>query len=476
MRKEGIGMWDFSIYPHNTALLAEDGRRLSYRELDKLQQRYAGYIKDKRGLTFLICDTLMEDIIFYIACIQNKIPVMLVDSSLPKEAMEGLVDSYKPKYIWCLKEDFGCRGYIACHSINAYKLYCKEEINTAVNEELALLLLTSGSTGSKKSVRISYKNIQANMRSVADSLALDETDAAVVMLPMHYSYGLSVIHSNLLKGAALLIPNSSFFAPKFWKFLKDCHATSLCGVPYTYEVLKKLNFHKNILPDLRLITQAGGALSIELQKYLLDYVKDKEINLAIMYGQTEATARISCYFLNKKPEKMGSVGVVIPGGNIRIEDGSNKGEFLYTGENVSLGYADSSADLLKGDENKGILHTGDIGYIDGDGFLYITGRKSRMAKVLGIRINLDELEKKISRISGFTVICVEQKGYIYAFAEKQEQEDAVYEAAEKSNLDIRFLKVICGRKIPRAGNGKILYGQLQKMAGSGADEADKAGW
>ena len=468
-------MWDFNAYPHNTALLSEDGRQLSYRELDKLQQHYGNFIQDKRALTFLICDTSMEDIIFYIACVQNKIPVMLVDKNLPGEVIDRLVDSYKPKYIWCLGEDFGHCGYMVCNHGNAYKLYCKEDINTAVNEELALLLLTSGSTGSQKSVRISYKNIQANMQSIADSLALNETDAAMVMLPMYYSYGLSVIHSNLFAGATLLIPKSSFFSPKFWNFFKECHGTSLCGVPYTYEVLKKLNFHQNILPDLRLITQAGGALNIEMQKYLLAYVKDKNINLAIMYGQTEATARISCYFLNENPEKMGSVGRVIPDGRIELEDGCDKGEFLYMGKNVSLGYANSSLDLLRGDENKGILHTGDIGYIDGDGFLYITGRKSRIAKVLGIRINLDELQELLSQISGFTVICVEKKGYIFAFIDDRKKEEAVYKAAKESNIDIRFFKVICEKEIPRGSNGKILYGQLQMMAESAADDVNKAG-
>ena len=467
-------MWDFNAYPSNTALLSEDGRQLSYRELDKLQQHYGNFIQDKRALTFLICDTSMEDIIFYIACVQNKIPVMLVDKNLSREVIDRLVDSYKPKYIWCLGEDFSHCGYMVCNHGHAYKLYCKEDINTAVNEELALLLLTSGSIGSQKSVRISYKNIQANMQSIADSLALDETDAAMVMLPMYYSYGLSVIHSNLLAGATLLIPKSSFFSPKFWNFFKECHGTSLCGVPYTYEVLKKLNFHQNILPDLRLITQAGGALSIEMQKYLLAYVKDKNINLAIMYGQTEATARISCYFLNENPEKMGSVGRVIPGGRIELEDGCDKGEFLYMGKNVSLGYANSSLDLLRGDENKGILHTGDIGYIDGDGFLYITGRKSRIAKVLGIRINLDKLQELLSQISGFTVICVEQKGYIFAFIDDRKKEEAVYEAAKESNIDIRFLKVICEKEIPRGSNGKILYGQLQMMAESAADDVNRA--
>lgn len=459
-------MWNFNTYRHNVALADENGRQITYAMLEELQKKYGSYMENKRALTFLAGDVSIESIVIYISCIQNRIPVMVLDHRLRQEILTGLVDSYRPRFIWYFGDNEGFDGYQLLKCFDNYRLYCNDNVNIAVNEQLALLLLTSGSTGSRKSVRISYKNIQANMYSIAKSLALLRTDAAMVMLPICYSYGLSVVNSNLFAGATLLVPKSPFFSAKFWEFFNVCNCTSICGVPYTYEVLRKLKFHEKTLPTLRLITQAGGALRREEQEYLLEYAQNRKIDVAIMYGQTEATARISCYFLNQHREKMGCAGKVIPNGAIRIEhkDNFGKGEIVYMGENVTLGYAESFADLLQGDNNKGILYTGDIGYMDRDGFLYITGRKNRIAKVLGVRTSLDELQELLSQRCGTDILCVEEDEKIFAYVANKDYVEAVYNAITYIGMDTRIFRVIYIKEFPKEENGKISYRKLVQLS------------
>lgn len=459
-------MWNFKDYQYNLALIDESGRQITYGELEKYQSIYYGYMNFGRTLVFLICDVSIESILIYITCIQNKIPVMVLDHKISKEKIDELIELYHPKFVWHFGEAVDFINYRVKKFFENFQLFCNDEAGIPVYEQLALLLLTSGSTGSKKSVRISYRNIESNMISIAESLALTKKDAAMVMLPICYSYGLSIIHSNLFVGATLLVPKSPFFSVKFWDFFSKYHGTSICGVPYTYEVLRKLKFHEKTFPALRLITQAGGPLGIEEQKYFLHYVQKNRIDLAIMYGQTEATARISCYFLSRQKEKLGSVGKVIPNGKIEIvqKDKSGRGEIIYKGKNVSLGYAESAVDLIKGDENKEILHTGDLGYLDGEGYLYITGRKNRIAKILGVRLNLDELQELLSQKSGFQVFCVEEGGVLFAFINERDLVSNVYDAIRDIKMDSRVFEVEYINEFPREENGKISYKKISQIA------------
>lgn len=459
-------IWSFKSYEHNVAMIDESGRKITYGELEEMQKVYNSYMDSDRSFVFLICDLAPESLIIYISCIQNRIPLMILDNSLSKEVIDKLLESYRPKYVWYFGEAIHFAGYEIKKAFDGFWLYFNKAIDVMINDELALLLLTSGSTGSRKSVRISYRNIEANMSSIAKSLDLNETDTAMAMLPMCYSYGLSVINSNLFVGATLLVPKSRFFSVNFWDFFQKYHGTSICGVPYTYEVLQRLKFHEKNLPSLRLITQAGGALGIQRQKYFLDYAQSRGINIAIMYGQTEATARISCYFLNHHRDKIGCVGKAIPNGKIEIRDRdkAGRGEVVYMGENVTLGYAESADDLTKGDENKGVLYTGDIGYLDKDGYLYIVGRKNRIAKIHGVRLNLDELQELLSRECGFSILCVEKKEKVVIFVKNGEDIGKISDVLREMKMDIRIFEIMNVEEFPREENGKISYRKALQLA------------
>ena len=267
------------------------------------------------------------------------------------------------------------------------------------HRDLALLLSTSGTTGSSKYVRLSRRNIEANAASIATYLGLDASDRPITALPLHYSFGLSVLNSHWLAGAAVVLTTDSVMQKSFWASVTEHACTSLAGVPYTYLLLERIGYREMDLPSLVTMQQAGGALDRTLTELYAAHMREKGGRLFVMYGQTEATARIAYVPPERLPEKLGSAGRAIPGGELRIEPFEVAapgqpavGEVIYEGPNVMQGYASDRAGLQAGDELGGVLRTGDIGYLDDDGFLFLTGRSKRIAKVFGLRVNLDEVE------------------------------------------------------------------------------------
>mgnify|MGYP000325685960 FL=1 len=254
-------------------------------------------------------------------------------------------------------------------------------------------------------------------QAIIKSLEIDENDSAGVLLPVSYVYGLSVVNSHLLAGGSLLLPAGSMFQRGYWDFLEACGVTSFCGVPYTYEILDWLRILSRPWKKLRLLTQAGGAMSRDMKQKLLEWIYDRRhqgitTHLAVMYGQTEATARMSTFFLDQHPDKLDSVGRAVPGGVFQIKNGDHTGagDIYYRGANVCLGYVMERADLSGNAaiwrQSAGFLDTGDVGRLDEDGYLYITGRKKRFIKCNGVRISLDELERSIENRWKVPVVCI----------------------------------------------------------------------
>jgi acyl-coenzyme A synthetase/AMP-(fatty) acid ligase len=286
---------------------------------------------------------------------------------------------------------------------------------------------------------------------------------------MHYTYGLSIIQSHLLAGAAIVVTESSIFQKEFWELLKAKQATSFGGVPFTYEMLKKLRFNKMEMPSLKVLTQAGGKLSAELAKEFGEICAQKGIKLFIMYGQTEATARMSYLPWELVQKKAGSIGVAIPKGQLLLVDENGNeitahetaGELVYKGENVAMGYATELADLAKGDENKGTLLTGDIAKTDSDGFFYIVGRKKRFLKLFGSRVNLDELEQILCS-HGIECVCAgaDDKMEVYSVGEQDAKIREII--TDRLGINPAGYKITAIKEIPRNSSGKILYTELDK--------------
>jgi acyl-coenzyme A synthetase/AMP-(fatty) acid ligase len=191
--------------------------------------------------------------------------------------------------------------------------------------------------------------------------------------------------------------------PEFWDDFRAGECTSFAGVPYAYEMLERTGFRDRQLPSLRTMTQAGGRMAPEMIVRYHEHLVARRGRLVVMYGQTEATARISYVPPDRLPEKAGTIGIPIPRGRLSVIDDRGApvptetiGELVYEGPNVMLGYASERGHLSRGDELGGRLLTGDLGYVDRDGFFVVTGRSRRIAKVYGLRINLDEVERAVS--------------------------------------------------------------------------------
>jgi len=340
-----------------------------------------------------------------------------------------------------------------------------------INPELALCLTTSGSTGSPKFVRLTAKNVLANAESIAEYLEIDEHERPITTLPSYYSYGVSVINSHLIKGATLLLTEGTVAQREFWNFLKEEKATSISGVPYTYEMLKMLRFFRMGLPYLKTMTQAGGKLNKDIAKEYIEFAKEKGKKFFVMYGQTEATARMSYLPFEHALEKYASIGIAIPRGKFSlidvngnpIEEPDVDGELVYIGPNVSLGYAECRADLAKGDENHGELHTGDVARRDSDGFYYITGRMKRFVKVWGNRCNLDATEQMVKSITT-SCACVGVDDKITIFVTEHGLEETIIKLlAEKTGFNTKAFEVRVIEAIPVKSSGKIDYPAMQAM-------------
>ncbi len=457
-------LFNFTPFLSNTAIKTDTGEIFTYKELQAEVDSMKGYLQSGT-LAFCLCSNTIPAIIGYVAFVQKGVATVMLDAEKDTDLLNNLLAIYRPNYVWTPKGKISGKILFAHHH---YDLIDYSIDHIEIHPDLALLLTTSGSTGSPKLVRLTQKNLWSNADSIAEYLHITEKEKPVTSLPMYYSYGMSVINSHFVKGATLLLTQKTILEKEFWDFVRNERATSIAGVPYTFEMLKRLRFFRMDLPDLKTMIQAGGKLNAEIAKEYIDFAKEKGKEFIIMYGQTEAAPRMSYLPFEDASNKYASIGIPIPGGIFSIRDENDKeilstnvdGELVYIGENVCMGYAESPSDLTKGDENHGILHTGDIARRDADGYYYITGRKKRFVKVWGNRVNLDAVEQLVIPISA-DCACVGIDDAITVFITDDSLANKVKTLlAEKTGLNIRAFKIKIVPSIPKKPSGKIDYSQL----------------
>lgn len=458
-----------TLYRNNIAMVTKDGTHFSYKEILSTIDVISENIEN-RSLVFCLAQNSPGSLVGYLAFVQNKIVPLMLNSDLDSELLDNLITTYKPEYLWAPKKDKYLinNGKVVLNILDYSLIKLPFNKENLLHDDLGLLLTTSGSTGSPKLVKLTYENIFSNAESIAKYLSIDENERPVTSLPMHYSFGLSIINSHMIKGATILLTNSSLLEREFWSFLKTYKATSLSGIPYSFEILKKLRFFKMNLPYLKTITQAGGKLNDDLNLEFSEFCKNKGKCFFVMYGQTEATARMSYLPHEYSITKLGSMGITIPDGEFSlIDDNGNiidehekEGELVYRGKNVSMGYAVSRADLAKGDENKGVLATGDIAKRDRDGYYYIVGRKKRFIKLFGNRVNLDETERLIKNVISNCACTGRDDEMVIYITDKSKLKKINRYIAEKTSINHRAFIVKYIPEIPKNSSGKTIYSKL----------------
>lgn len=442
------------------ALLVSNGSSLTYTELAQQCDALNTKLGAGKKLIFVFCGNNIETVVGYVSALRGGHTVLMLDKSADLSAVSALIEIYEPNFLWKPDSD---DKYYELETLNQYA-------HSSLNPDLALLLSTSGTTGSPKLVKLTLDNIYNNAASISEYLQITADERPITTLPLYYSYGLSVINSHLAKGAGILLTDHALTQREFWQFFKEQQATSLSGVPYTYEMLKLLRFSSMQLPSLRTMTQAGGKLDANLVKEFAEITQKKNIRFFVMYGQTEATARIAYLPYQKILQKPGSVGIAIPGGHVWLEDDDNNtittpgttGELIYSGSNVMMGYAETKDDFSLSDIMGGILRTGDLAHCDEDGFIFITGRKKRFLKMFGNRVNLVDIEQFIFD-HGHLIACVGEDDHLFVVCKNVDELTTVFIKkliTKRYTFHHSAVTTVSINEFPMSGAGKIMYREL----------------
>ena len=447
---------------NKVAVVDDSGCSLTYGEICDFAVEFARHLSS-RTLIFILSENKIGSLLGYTASLSNRIVPLILSAATEEGLYKNLLEVYRPEYLWMPNAIAERKGFEPVFSAWDYSLVKTGYPKVPLFDDLSLLLPTSGSTGSPKLVRHSYRNIEANADNVRRLFELDGTEKAMAILPMHYTMGLSVITSHLLAGSTLLLSGRSLLDKGFWAMLKD--ATSFTGVPYSYEIMSKMRFTRMDLPNLRVITQGGGRLSEALFRSLAQYAFDNGKKFIATYGQSECTGRMAYLSPEMALEKTCSIGNAEPGGQLSIVDengnetfeGEAQGEMVYRGENVTLGYATCREDLQKGDENQGVMHTGDLARRDADGCYYIIGRLKRFLKIYGLRIGLDEVEEIVK--AGFNTECYckgDDEKLVVLVTNAQLKEVLPSFIEEKTHLFHQKVEVQVVKEILRNETGKVI--------------------
>jgi len=445
-----------------------DGAFITYGELSSFARDFE---VAPRTIVFCLCENDIGALAGFFALIENKAVPLLLSEKMNSDMLTHLLDIYTPAYIWCRISIADYFDYSCVSEAYGYKLLKTNNDPYPLYDDLAMLLTTSGSTGSPKLVRHSYKNISENPKNVARFFQITSDCRAMADLPIHYTMGLSVICSHISAGAQVLLTSISLVDAAYWDFFKEYKPTTFTGVPYSYEVLNKLRFTRNEHPELRIITQGGGKLSEELYLTFANYALETGKKFIPTFGMTECTARMAGLPPELALEKVCAIGCAIPGGRLFLVDDSGSevvqneatGEMGFEGPGVTLGYAQCRDDLQMGDERNGRILTGDLAKRDSSGVYFIVGRKSRFLKLLGYRVNLDECEKLIRSEFSSECACTGDDENMIIYVEEQGIADEVSVfLSKKTGIGKPAFTVKEVSALPRSPAGKVLYSELSK--------------
>ena len=467
-----MAFWELNHRPDTIALIDPSGRAHTYGALKDSADRVADRIHrgPVRDVGFILFSIRPEAVAVYLGALRSggQVPLLLQPGINPS-LLRTLIDIYAPGWI---AADPGLSihaDYHLEHDWGSYVLFRRNasEGGISPHPECGLLLSTSGSTGSPKLVRLSYSALAHNAAAIAEYLGLRPDDRAISTLPLAYSFGMSVLNSHLEVGGSLTLTPHNVLTREFWGVALAHDITSLSGVPSTFEMLRRAGLAERRLRRLRMLTQAGGRLSEALTRYFAALAVEHGWLFFVMYGQTEASPRISFVPPRRLSEKIGSIGIAIPGGRLTLDESS--GELVYQGPNVMMGYAQSRYELAKPDECHGVLRTGDLAEQDGEGFFYLTGRLSRFVKLSGSRVNLDEVEVALGRILGGKVACVGREDRLVVVVPA----DVVFKDVELEGSLRDLFNIYAGSvrihqiaTLPEMTNGKIDYKALKALAES----------
>ena len=417
----------FDLGRDGTAVV-DEGREVSYRELAALSADAVKGLKPQT-VKVVVNGQDLATVATFVGCVNSGVVPLMVPATMDPALLARLRSMYEGK---------------------------------PTSPDLALLLTTSGSTGSPKLVRISRANLRADNEMSERLFSLDAATRMTMILPICYAWGLSVACAVLKAGGALVMTRRTVMDAELADVMLAAGATHLAGVPYMYEVLDRFRFFERKFPALRGLLVSGGALAPALRRKFAEEAKARGISFSEGYGQTETTGVMSTIRTDLLPERIGSIGRAGEGGRFTIDDG----ELVYEGPIVAMGYAVCAEDLLKGDEWKGVRRTGDLASIDAEGYVTLSGRASRFLKIFGNRVSLDEVENLVKDgFPGAGCAATGADGDLRVFVASAAPEEVERFLVAKLHFNATVMKVRAVDAIPLNANGKTDYPKLRSEAG-----------
>jgi long-chain acyl-CoA synthetase len=437
MTKSKINTVDFLLEgkPPTRAALHFVDRDYSYGELERAATDVSTYLVDAGGkkgdLVILISDNSFFWVGTYLGILRAGLVCVPLPTTLTPQDLSYILEITEPRIAF-LSAGFAARNavhfldiqVVTDHEIDTDRLAVKSfaEIRSQVPNipgllpevdlhDLAALMFTSGSTAKPRAVMVSHANIAANTNSIIKYLNLTKDDRIMTVLPFHYCFGASLLHTHLRVGGSLVVDPRFMYPEKILERMLNTECTGFAGVPSHFQILLRTSsLRRRSFPRLRYVQQAGGHLAPTFIRELREALPGTQI--FIMYGQTEATARLSYLPPEMLERKLGSIGKGIPGVKLRVVSESGEelhpgevGEIVAEGENVTLGYwhaPEETAATFRG----GMLFTGDLATVDEDGFIYVVDRAKEFLKCGGKRVSCRQLEDKLLEFGDLLEVAV----------------------------------------------------------------------
>ncbi len=442
------------------AIVTDRNEKRTYLELAYDVDRLAAELVGPPRLIITEANNTLGCLTAYLACLRARHPVILAE---PGSTMrdDRIAKTYAANTIFHQREQGGEWRFDPIVHSSPAKLH----------PDLCILLSTSGTTGSPKLVRLSRSNIESNASAITRYLCITQDDRAITTLPPFYSFGMSVLNSHLYAGATLLLTDESVASDKFWRFFEQECATTFSAVPFTFDVLERIGFRTRSYPSLRYIAQAGGHLHAERVVEYAKWARSVDKQFFVMYGQTEAAPRMAYVPTNQLLDNPECIGVPVPGGTFQLldEHGASilqpdqPGELVYSGPNVMMGYAETADDLSSGAHLKK-LPTGDLACRKSNGLYYIVGRKSRFSKILGLRINLQEIESWLHQRGLQGIVSGDDRVVVVAVTQTDVRNSLKQVIIEHFGLPASAVYVLEIDTIPTLSSGKFDYKTILHIA------------
>ena len=423
-------------------------------------------------LALVLVSEGLDGILAYLSCVLHGVVPIVLPENLGAKIICDFINLYEPEILIAKEKD--CFSEIDGYTFSTNFILGRQlivgNLCSSIHqpiEEISLLLPTSGSTGDPKLVKLSEKNISSNSLSICKSLGLTANDSVPITLPISYSFGISVINTHIHAGSKFICSDASILERSFWEAFSQCDARCIYGVPYHFVTMKKLKIFSKFSSNFRFLAQAGGNLNEDVKKWFMIEGEKYSKQFYVMYGQTECSPRISCFDLISQPSKIKSAGIPIDCCSVELREviGGTENEICILGDSTFEGYANDRSEMYQRSARTGIHRTGDLGFIDADGYLYITGRVNRYAKLNGYRINLDRVEILLSdNVEDVAVLSDDTILKIYYVGTSNLRGIMTEFLVRNLKIPASSLKFYNVLNILRTSNGKINYKALERSS------------